>query len=129
MQMPTEPARARRLRPPNNGPRIRREKRTMEAMLGIYCRHHHAPLSGPGDSTGKRLCAQCTHLLQYALQRLDNCVIGELKSCCDECDNDCYSKSMRTQINAVLDFARPRLTLRHPLLDLLQRLDRFRGRR
>jgi len=118
--MLTEQERVRRLRPANNGRRIRREKRTIEAMLGVYCRDHHGGAAG--------LCDDCANLLRYARQRLDNCVFGESKTPCNHCTVHCYSKTLRPRIVEVMRYAGPRLMTRHPWLSLLHLLDKLRAR-
>lgn len=131
MQMPVQrpnpaqkpaPAAKRSLRPANSGRRIRREKRTIAAMLGIYCRGH-----GHHTDSG-HLCEDCSALLRYAQQRLDNCVFGELKQPCDQCTVHCYSKTLRPRVIEVMAYAGPRLTLRHPLLSVFHLLDKLRAR-
>lgn len=120
MQMRTQPHSAQRLRPANRGRRVRREKRTIEVMLGIYCRDHgHA-------KAGTALCEDCARLLTYATQRLDNCVFGESKAPCNACTVHCYSKSMRPRIVEVMRYAGPRMTFRHPILALFHLLDKLR---
>ncbi|WP_242477003.1 nitrous oxide-stimulated promoter family protein [Halochromatium glycolicum] len=123
VQHPTPPAKPkakRSRRPPNQGPRIRREKRTISAMLGIYCRDHHA--GRPGS-----LCAECDALLRYAHQRLDNCAFGELKQPCNQCSVHCYSKTLRPRIIEVMRYAGPRMTLRYPILSAFHLLDKLRA--
>jgi hypothetical protein len=123
--MRTQPPATKRLRPANHGRRVRREKRTIEAMLGIYCRDHHGDARA---SRGGSLCDECTTLLRYARQRLDNCVFGELKQPCSQCTVHCYSKSMRPRVLEVMRYAGPRMTFRHPVLGLFHMLDKLRGR-
>ena len=96
MQMLTEQERVRRLRPANSGKRIRREKRTIEAMLDVDCRDHHHDAGG--------LCGDCANLLRYARQRLDNCVFGESKMPCNCCNVHCYSAKMRGHVVEVMRF-------------------------
>jgi hypothetical protein len=121
MQMRTKPPRAAGLRPANQGRRIERERRTLAAMIGIYCRdHHHAAGAGP--------CEACADLLRYANQRLDVCVFGESKTACDDCSTHCYSGSRRARIVEVMRYAGPRLSLRHPLLGVMHALDNLRAR-
>ena len=125
MQMQTQPASTKRMRPANHGRRVRREQRTIEVMLGIYCRDHHGK---PHQSTGRNLCEDCAALLRYAHQRLDNCVFGELKQSCDQCTAHCYSKTLRPRVIEVMRYAGPRMTFRHPVLSLFRMLDGLRGR-
>ncbi|NEX15705.1 MAG: nitrous oxide-stimulated promoter family protein [Halochromatium sp.] len=112
-----------RLRPANSGRRIRREKRTIAAMLSIYCRDHHANHGDP-----QQLCGDCSQLLRYAHQRLDNCVFGELKQPCNQCRVHCYSKQLRPRVVEVMRYAGPRMTLRYPLLSLLHLFDKLGSR-
>ncbi len=111
------------MRPANNGRRILREKRTISAMLTLYCRDHHAR-----DGATDRLCDECERLLHYAHQRLDHCVFGELKQPCNQCTVHCYSKSLRPRILEIMRYAGPRMALRHPWLSALRLLDKLRAR-
>jgi len=51
--------------------RIRREKKTVEAMVHIYCHGRHESHQG--------LCYECTELLNYAEVRLDKCPSRRVK--------------------------------------------------
>ena len=115
--MRTQTRAGRPLAPVNNGRRVRREQRSIEAMVGIYCHDHHG---------GDDLCDECGKLLRYARQRLDNCVFGESKLTCTNCTVHCYSKTMRGRIVEVIRYAGRRLTYRYPLLGLLHMLDNLR---
>src|SRR4030042_832956 len=74
-------------------PRIRREKKTIEAMLHIYCNKHH---HGRGE-----LCQECNGLLNYAKMRLDKCPFQENKTTCGNCLIHCYQPQMRAKVKAV----------------------------
>lgn len=97
------------------GARIRREQRTIRAMIGIYCRDHHAP--GPSP------CEQCAELMHYAIQRLDVCPFQEQKPACNHCRVHCYSAAMRDRVKTVMRYAGPRMLLRHPWLALMHLID------
>jgi hypothetical protein len=99
------------------GPRIRREQRTIGAMLTIYCRDHH------GDSP---LCEDCRNLLDYAHGRLNICPFGEEKPACNHCQVHCYSTLMRERVKQVMRYAGPRMLTRHPVLALFHILDKLR---
>ncbi len=99
-------------------PRMRRERRTIEAMIRLYCRDHHG--------RGRELCAGCAELLGYALERLDRCPFQEGKTTCAKCPVHCYKPSMREAVRAVMRYAGPRMVWRHPVLALFHLLD---GRR
>jgi hypothetical protein len=100
------------------GPRIRQEQRTIDAMLGIYCRDYHG--------TAGRLCRDCEALRTYAHQRLATCPFQEEKPVCNRCEVRCYSVAKREQVRAVMRYAGPRMPLRHPWLALQHLLDKLR---
>ena len=93
----------------NNHPRMTREARTIEAMIGMYCRDHHG-------APGEELCADCADLLSYAGLRLEKCPYQENKTTCAKCPVHCYKPARREQIRAVMRYAGPRMMLRHPRL-------------
>lgn len=99
-------------------PRLRREARTVEAMIRLYCRGQH------GGS--QSLCPECARLLDYARQRLHACPFGEGKTTCARCAVHCYRPEMREEIRAVMRYAGPRMMLRHPLLTLCHLWDGLR---
>jgi predicted amidophosphoribosyltransferase len=100
--------------------RLVREKRTLQAMMEVYCRAHHG---------GKEpLCPNCQSLCNYALGRLDRCPYGAEKTTCANCPTHCYKPAMREQVKAVMRYAGPRMLFHHPVLALLHMLDGFRKR-
>lgn len=101
-----------------SGPRIRQEKRTIDAMLGLYCRDLHGTRAG--------LCASCGQLRDYAHRRLDTCPFQEEKPVCNRCEVHCYSRTMRAKVQEVMRYAGPRMPLRHPWLALLHLVDKLR---
>jgi hypothetical protein len=104
----------------NAHPRIRREARTVEAMVRLYCRAQH-------ESSGA-LCAECTGLLDYAHARLEKCPFGEDKTTCLKCPVHCYRADMREKVRAVMRYAGPRMLYQHPILAILHLLDGLRGK-
>ncbi len=120
MQMGVQTPRAAGLRPANQGRRIRRERRTIAAMIDIFCQDHHR-------SHAEGHCDHCTELLRYANRRLDVCAFGELKPPCSECAVLCYGKSQSPRIVEVMRYAGPRMPWRHPWLGLLHFVDKLRG--
>ncbi len=92
----------------NNGPKIAREKKTVERMINFYCRSKH-------DMPSSTLCDSCTELLGYSHQRLDHCRYGEDKPTCRKCEIHCYRPVMRNEIRSVMRFSGPRLALRAPV--------------
>jgi hypothetical protein len=93
-------------------PRLRREQRTIEAMLHIWCEAHPLHVRARYGA----LCAGCESLLEYASYRLAKCPYGEEKPTCKKCPIHCYSKDKREQMHEVMRFGGPRMLLRHPIL-------------
>lgn len=89
-------------------PRMRREQKTVEYMISIYCRDHHGTLGG--------LCEECRELRDYARFRLKNCPFQENKTTCGNCPIHCYKPNMREKIRDVMRYSGPRMTWKHPLL-------------
>ena len=104
--------------PPYLGPRLAREEATLAAMLAIYCRDHHGRQPA--------LCPDCAALLDYARRRLATCPFGEEKPACNLCQVHCYSALQRERVKAVMRYAGPRMTWRHPLLSLYHLFDKLR---
>jgi len=100
--------------------RLAREKRTLRAMVHVYCRAHHG-------TTGL-LCSECQLLCDYALSRLDRCPYGAEKTTCVNCPTHCYKPAMRDQVKTVMRYAGPRMLFHHPILALLHMLDGLRKR-
>jgi hypothetical protein len=96
-------------------PRITREKKTIEAMIRIYCKNHH--------ETETVLCSQCSKLFEYAMMRLDKCPFQEKKSTCAKCVVHCYQPQMREKVKKVMRHAGPRMLWHHPLLAINHLLD------
>ncbi len=100
------------------GPRIEREKRTVTAMIYLYCQELHHTQDG--------LCAECSALRDYAMHRLDRCPFQEGKTTCAKCAVHCYKPQTREQIRVVMRYAGPRMLWQHPLLAVQHLID---GRR
>lgn len=84
------------------------EKKTVQAMVEIYCAGHHG--------RGGVLCPDCQALLTYSHDRLDRCPYGEAKPTCKECPVHCYRPDPREAMRVVMRYAGPRMLWRHPLL-------------
>jgi hypothetical protein len=92
------------------GSRILRERRTVEAMIWLYCQAHHG--------THSDLCAECKPLMAYASERLAKCPFQENKTVCAKCRVHCYKAQMRQRIREVMRYAGPRMLRRHPVMAL-----------
>jgi len=92
-----------------------RELRTIEAMIGIYCRDHHQRPKG--------LCDDCGAVFAYAGQRLDKCLFPGNKPTCANCPVHCYKPEMRTRVKQIMRYAGPRMIYTHPYLAIRHILD------
>jgi hypothetical protein len=101
------------------GPRIKREMRTVSVMIHLYCAGEH-------DAVRGELCPQCAELHAYAMQRLDRCPFQEGKTTCAKCAVHCYGPDCKDQIRAVMRYAGPRMIWAHPVMAIQHLLD---GRR
>ena len=92
--------------------RLLREKKTVKAMVEIYCRgNDHV-------CREHESCESCSDLLRYAHERLDRCVFGEGKPVCALCPVHCYQPARRAEIAYVMRYSGPKMLLRHPYLAL-----------
>jgi hypothetical protein len=88
---------------------IELDRRTVSAMVYIYCHDHHT-------TRGRLLCDGCAALMAYADARLAKCPFGEEKTTCRECPIHCYRPDERATMKEVMHYAGPRMLWRHPLL-------------
>lgn len=96
------------------GPKIEREKVTVQKMIHIYCEKKHKTTDG-------HLCSECQMLLNYSKNRLEHCQFQEDKPTCRKCAVHCYSPKMREQIKQVMRFSGPRIVLKAPIIWLRHR--------
>ncbi len=95
--------------------RIRREQKTVQAMIELYCFQHHG--------TKKNICSVCKKLLDYSIERTDNCLKREQKSTCGKCNTPCYSPEKQKQIRIIMRYAGPRMIFRHPVMAIQHLID------
>ena len=102
-------------------PRLRREYRTMECMVEIWCAAHH-------DEAARQegTCEDCRAFLSYAERRLEKCPYGEAKPTCAKCPIHCYKRAQREHARVIMAYAGPRMTYRHPWLALMHLVDKVR---
>jgi hypothetical protein len=101
--------------------RMDRERRTIAAMIEIYCRGRHRRAEG--------LCAECEQLLVYATGRIHKCRFGENKPTCAKCTVHCYKPEMRQKVREVMRYSGPRMLWTHPILSVLHYLDEMKHAR
>ncbi len=94
--------------------RLRRERKTVRTMVGLYCKHHHGTPA---------LCSDCEELASYADRRLDLCPYGPEKPSCINCPIHCYRPEPREKMREVMRFAGPRMLTRHPALAIMHLID------
>lgn len=97
-------------------PRLARERKTVSAMIRLFCRGRHGSKAS--------LCAACGELEAYAMGRLSKCPFGEEKPNCVNCRIHCYRPQMREEIRVVMRYAGWRMMFHHPLLAFWHMLDR-----
>lgn len=83
-----------------------REMKTLEFMIGIYCRKKHKHKDG--------LCAECKELLEYARLRRSLCPFGDNKTFCSNCKIHCYKSDMHEKMRKVMKFSGPRMIFYDP---------------
>ena len=96
-------------------PRIKREKKTIGAMVHIYCKAKH-------DTRGE-LCPDCTEFFEYAKMRLDKCPFQENKTTCGKCRIHCYKPDMKEKVKKIMRYSGPRMILHHPGLAMHHAID------
>lgn len=97
---------------------MKREEKTIGAMVGIYCHGLHG--------TRGKLCPDCTDVFEYALKRLDKCRFQADKPSCGNCPIHCYKPDMREKVKDIMRYSGPRMLYRHPVLALFHFIDGFR---
>jgi hypothetical protein len=100
---------------PSKNNRLQRERKTIQVMIRLYCRHHH--------HMAEALCPECQQLVDYAMQRIDRCPFKEKKPTCANCTVHCYKPAMRQQVRQVMRYAGPRMLLYHPFLAVMHLMD------
>lgn len=91
------------------------ERKTIKAMLSIFCHGHHG--------TAGELCKECGDLLDYAFRRLDRCPFRPAKPTCANCKIHCYKPEFRDKVRQVMRYAGPRMARQHPILALFHILE------
>ncbi|MBC8184335.1 nitrous oxide-stimulated promoter family protein [candidate division KSB1 bacterium] len=99
----------------SNFTRINREKKTVKAMLKLYCRNFHGQ--------NKELCGECSELFSYSFERLEKCSYEDNKPTCVDCPKNCYKLEKREKIREVMRYAGPRMLLYHPILAIFHIID------
>jgi hypothetical protein len=96
--------------------RLKRERKTISAMISMYCSGRHSP-----DEGG--LCPECAALEAYAIEKIDRCPFIDDKPVCQKCPAHCYRKELREQVRVVMRYAGPKMLLSHPVLTFFHMAD------
>ncbi len=116
--------------------RLERERRTIAAMIEIYCRGQgHTPSTttshignlkvraNGSDLDASALCNECNELLEYAMRRVEKCPFKAEKPTCAKCQIHCYLPARRQKVRQVMRYAGPRMLVYHPILTVLHYWD------
>ena len=95
--------------------KLRREKKTLEKMINIYCQDNH--------NQERVRCAQCEELYQYASERLAKCILGNKKTTCAKCPVHCFKTEYKEMIKKVMRYSGPKMIYKHPLLAIYHLID------
>lgn len=87
------------------------EKRTIVAMIRIYCNELHC--------TAESLCGECTELQNYALNRINHCPFKTAKPACNTCTIHCYTPGKREKIREVMRYSWKKMFLKYPYLSIM----------
>ena len=87
---------------------LKNEKKTVKAMIRIYCSAHH--------KTENRLCFECQNVYEYAEFRINKCNFKFQNLVCSECRVHCFNPEMREKIKQIMRYAGPGMIWKHPFL-------------
>jgi hypothetical protein len=94
------------------------EKRTISAMVSIYCNDLHQNPEG--------LCNECSALQSYALKRIEYCPFKTSKPACNTCTVHCYALEKRERVKQVMRHSGRKMPLRHPYLSIIHLINTFK---
>jgi hypothetical protein len=98
--------------------RLERERRTIAAMIRVYCNNHH--------DTRDSVCDECAELMAYAEKRLEKCPYQEDKPTCTNCPIHCYKPDRREQVKAIMRYSGPRMMFKHPIFAIRHMIDGYK---
>ena len=97
---------------------LKREYKTVKAMIKLYCRKVH--------KKNVEDCDDCRDLLIYAEDRIRKCPHYQNKIPCKQCTIHCYRDPYKTGIRRVMSFSGPRIIYHHPVLAVYHILARYK---
>ena len=75
-------------------PRIKRERKTIKAMIEIYCKDKHK----------SNICTDCQSLLDYANLKLSKCPYKKDKPTCKNCTTHYYREPEKSLIHEIMKY-------------------------
>lgn len=102
--------------------RIEREKKTIRAMIAMYCGSHHSQKKG-------NLCGGCAAVESYALEKINRCPFINDKPTCVKCPVHCYMPEKREKVREIMRYAGPRMLFFHPVMAFFHVLDGLRDKK
>jgi len=101
-----------------DNPRMKRERKTINAMVKIYCKGNH--------KTKSTFCKDCQTLLDYAFERLSNCPYKKNKPTCRNCTIHCFNEPEKLKFRKIMRYAGPRIIFKNPILAIHHLIDGFK---
>ena len=102
-------------KPPEIKNNIPKEKTNIRKTFGIYCHKHH-------NTSGDRLCPQCTALLATVMTKMNRCPYGITKPVCDRCDRPCFGAKQTRDFMEIMNSTQKSMFLRHPVMAFKHKL-------
>lgn len=90
---------------------VSKDRLTLEAIGGIYCRGNHAGV--PKDEAG--MCPECRAAIERTLECAVACPHGH-EGNCQDCDIRCQRGEAQQRIKEIMRYAAPRMAFLHPLM-------------
>ncbi len=102
-------------KPPEIKNNIPKEKTNIRKTFGIYCHKHH-------NTSGDKLCPQCTALLATVMTKMNRCPYGITKPVCDRCDRPCFGAKQTRDFMEIMNSTQKSMFLRHPVMAFKHKL-------
>ncbi len=99
--------------------KFKSEIETLNKFFNIYCQNKHQnqtrkkyniTYNNTSFQLDTNLCNECKELLEYAIQKLQNCPYKE-KPKCRKCPNPCYDKQEYKQMAKIMRYSGMKLGL------------------
>lgn len=88
--------------------KIKREIKTFQKMVEIYCKSQHKSKS--------EICDECNSLEKYAIKKLNKCCFKEDKPACKNCPVHCFKPEYKAKTKEIMRFSGPKMVFKHPIL-------------